>query len=154
MEYIGGIKGMNFTPISNYNSYLNSTKSFEVDSSADFENILNQQTAALQNPVQGGVTLNNIGDISAQNSVQAVTDSSPTDNFIQSFSSSVNKGLTSVSDSIDAANKAQEEFAAGGNVSVHDVMIAAEKANLSLQMAIQLKNKLMSAYSEINNIRV
>lgn len=154
MDYIGGIEGMNFTPITNYNNYLKNTKSFEVDSSEDFENILNQQTAALQNPIQSGITLNDIGDISAQNSVQAVSDSSPTGNFIQSFSNSVNNGLTSVSDSINAANKAQEAFAAGENVSVHDVMIASEKASLSLQMAMQLRNKLVSAYSEINNVRV
>ena len=54
----------------------------------------------------------------------------------------------------DAADKAQEALAMGEDISVHDVMIAAEKASLSLQMALQLRNKLLTAYQEINNVRV
>ena len=154
MDYIGGIDGMNFTPITNYNNYLKNSKSLEMDSAGDFENILNQQTAALQNPIQGGVQLNNIDDIAVQNTIQPASDNTPAGNALNSFSKSINSGLTGVNDSILAANKAQEAFAAGENVSVHDVMIASEKASLSLQMAMQLRNKLMSAYSEINNIRV
>lgn len=154
MNYIGGIEGMNFSPITNYNNYLKNSKSFEIDSNGDFENILNQQTAAIQNPIQGGVQMNNFDEVTAQNSVQAASDSSPTGNFIQSFSNSIGSGLNSVNDSIQAANKAQEAFATGENVSVHDVMIASEKANLNLQLAMQLRNKLMSAYNEINNVRV
>lgn len=156
MEFLGSIEGMNFTPISNYNNYLKGNKSFDVDSNnMEFENILNQQTAALQNPVkiQGGVELNNFDDVAAKNSVQT-TDDASTGNFIRSFSDSVSGGLNSVNDSVQAANKAQEALAAGEDVSVHDVMIASEKASLSLQMAMQLRNKLMMAYTEINNVKV
>lgn len=154
MNYIGGIEGMNFTPIANFNNYLKNNKFLEIDSNGDFENILNQQSAAIQNPIQGGVQMNNFDEVAAQNSVQTVSETSPTGNFIQSFSNSVDKGLNSVNDSIQAANKAQEAFATGENVSVHDVMIASEKANLNLQLAMQIRNKLMSAYNEINNVRV
>lgn len=156
MEFIGGIEGMKFTPITNYNSYLKGSKSFDVDSNnTDFKNILNQQTAALQNSskIQGGIEMNNFSDAVAKNSVQSLDDTS-TGSFVKSFSNSMSSGLASVNDSIKAADRAQEALATGEDVSVHDVMIAAEKANLSLQMAMQLRNKLMSAYTEINNIRV
>jgi flagellar hook-basal body complex protein FliE len=87
-------------------------------------------------------------------SSQASFDKAPGSNFMKNFSNSINSGLTSVNNNIEAADKAQESFAMGEDVSVHDVMIASEKAALSLQMAMQIRNKLISAYSEINNIRV
>ncbi len=157
MNYIGEIGGMNFNPISNYNDYLNNTKSFDVDSSnIDFENVLNKQTASIQDPFQlkGGVELNNFDDIVAQTAVKVGENEAPTGHFMESFSNSISHGLSSVDDSIKTANKAQEALAMGKNVSVHDVMIAAEKASLNLQMAMQLRNKMITAYNEINNIRV
>lgn len=157
MEFLGGISGMNFSPISNYNNYLNKNASFEIDSSnMDFEHVLNQQTAGMQNSIkiQGGVEKNNFDDIMAQASVKATEDSASTGNFINSFSKSLNGGLTAVNNNIKAADKAQEALAMGEDVSVHDVMIATEKASLSLQMAMQLRNKMMAAYTEINNIKV
>lgn len=156
MDFIGGIEGMKFTPVSNYNDYLKTNSSFDVDSSTNFENILSQQTAALQEPmqVQGGVEMNNFSDVVAQNSVQGLNAHSATASFAKSFGNSLSNGLNSVDGAVTASNKAQEAFAAGEDISVHDVMIASEKASLSLGLAMQLRNKLLNVYSEINNIRV
>jgi flagellar hook-basal body complex protein FliE len=156
MNSISGFNNMNITPINNYNNYLNGAKAFEVDSSGDFDDILNQQTSAMQNSfkVQGGVEMNNIDDVVARNSVQQIDEASPTGNFLDSVSKSIGGGINSVNNSVEAANKAQEAMAMGEDVSVHDVMIASEKATLSLQMGMQLRNKLLSAYSEINNVKV
>lgn len=156
MDFIGGIAGMNFTPVTNYNKVLKNNMSFDVNSSMDFENILNKQTMQLQNTsaIQGGVEMNNFDDLVAQQSVKSVDSDSPTSNFMNSFSQSLNGGLNSVNDSIKSAEAAQESLATGGDVSVHDVMIAAEKASLNLQMTMQLRNKLLGAYNEINNVRV
>lgn len=157
MDFIGGIEGMKFTPVSNYNDYLKTNASFEVDSSStSFENVLSKQTAALQEPmqVQGGIEMNNISDVVAQNSVAGLNNGSATANFAKSFSNSLSNGINSVNGAVTASNKAQEAFAAGEDVSVHDVMIASEKASLSLGLAMQLRNKLLNIYNEINNIRV
>lgn len=156
MDFISPLNGMNFTPITNYNKVIKDSLSFDVNSSMDFENVLNQQTAQLQNvsPIQGGIEMNNFDDLIAKQSVNSIDANSPTTNFMNSFSSSMNGGLNSVNDSIKAADAAQESLATGGDVSVHDVMIAAEKASLNLQMTMQLRNKLLNAYSEINNVRV
>lgn len=156
MDFIGGITGMNISPITDYNKQLHNSKAFEIDSeSLDFENILNKQTASLQNPitVKGGVQVNNIDDVAAQTAVQSVSQDS-TAGLMNSFSKSINGGLNSVNSAIKSADRAQEALAMGENISVHDVMLASEKAALSMQMTMQLRNKIMSAYSEINNIRV
>lgn len=158
MEFIGGIDGMNFTPISNYNNYLKNNMAFNIDSDMSFENVLNQQQAAMQNTasVHGGIEMNTkFDDILNQNTVQSVaTDNSSAGTFMKNISSGINGGLNSVNQTMDAANKAQEAFASGEDVSVHDVMIAAEKSALSFGMATQLRNKVLEAYNELKDVRV
>lgn len=155
MDFIGGVEGMNFSPISNYNNYLKNNMAFDVDSNMDFESILNKQTSMLQNTqqIQGGVQLNNFEDVLAKSAIQGV-DNQPPANFLDSFGKSVGSGLNKANESVIAAERAQEELAMGGNVSVHDVMIAAEKASLNMAMTMQLRNKLITAYNEINAVRV
>ena len=48
----------------------------------------------------------------------------------------------------------EEDIAMGGPTSIHDAMIAAEKASLSMQMAIQVRNRILSAYTEISSMGV
>jgi len=161
MNFIGGVEGMNFTPISGYNNYLKNNAAFEVNSGTDFESVLNNQTNAIKNnptEIKSGIEMNlNFNDLMAQNSQASSTNndnSSSTGNFMKSFGNSISGGLQSVSNANHASDQAQEALAMGEDVSVHDVMIAAEKSNLSMQMALQLRNKLMSAYTEINSVRV
>jgi flagellar hook-basal body complex protein FliE len=64
--------------------------------------------------------------------------------------------------SIDQVNQTQqdakqmtEEFASGDpNANLHEVMIALQKANVSFQEMVQVRNKLVSAYQDIMNIQV
>lgn len=155
MEFINGINGMNLNPITNYNNYLNKTNALNVDiDSMDFEKVLNQQSMAMQEPLQGGIQMNKIGDVAVQHTIQPMSDSVTTGDVLGNFSKAVNGGLNMVNNNVMAADRAQEAFAAGENVSVHDVMIAAEKSALSMQLATQLRNKLTAAYTELNNVRV
>ena len=56
--------------------------------------------------------------------------------------------------SVFPSERAEEILATGGDISAHEVMIAAEKSNLSLQMAVQIRNRLINAYTEINTMQV
>lgn len=160
MEYLGQVEGLKFTPISNYNSYLKNNVSFDINSNMDFENILNSQKAAFDNSsqIKGGVEINNFNDVLTRSSIEAASLNNNLKNasghFLDNFGNAIGGGLSSVNESINAANKAQEALAMGEDVSVHDVMIASEKASLNLNMATQIRNKLISAYTEINNVRV
>ena len=61
----------------------------------------------------------------------------------------------SASASEKAASDASSRFAAGDpNVGIHEVMIAAEKANIAVRYATTLKNKLLDAYRELMNTQV
>lgn len=52
------------------------------------------------------------------------------------------------------ANEAAAKLAAGQPVELHDVMIAMEQADLSLRMVLQVRNKLVEAYQEIQRMQV
>ena len=64
--------------------------------------------------------------------------------------------------SIDQVNETQQQaetmaanFAAGDNSqNLHEVMISLQKANLSFQEMVQVRNKLVSAYNDIMNMQV
>ncbi len=52
------------------------------------------------------------------------------------------------------AEKAIEDLAAGRRDDVSSVMIAKEKADMAFKMLLQVRNKLMDAYTEIKDVRV
>lgn len=53
------------------------------------------------------------------------------------------------------ARKMAEDFSSGQNdVNLQDVMINLQKASLSFQQMVQVRNKLVSAYHDIMNIQV
>lgn len=64
--------------------------------------------------------------------------------------------------SLDQVNGAQEKAAQLGkkftlgddSVSLSDVMIASQKANIGFQATVQVRNKLVSAYHDIMNMQV
>ncbi|PJI09864.1 MULTISPECIES: flagellar hook-basal body complex protein FliE [Clostridium] len=54
---------------------------------------------------------------------------------------------------IDADNTTNQ-FVEGDNVDVHKVMLSTEEAKLSLELAIQVRNKLVDAYQELNRMQL
>ena len=63
---------------------------------------------------------------------------------------------------IEQVNQTQQQaedmaakFAAGDNsANLHEVMISLQKANLSFQEMVQVRNKLLTAYQDVMNIQV
>lgn len=47
------------------------------------------------------------------------------------------------------ADQLQQAMAAGENVDVTQVVVAAERAQMSMQLATQMRNQLVSAYNEL-----
>lgn len=52
------------------------------------------------------------------------------------------------------ANRAVEALAAGEEVSPAEVLIAVQKADLAFRLMMQIRNKLVQVYQELQNIRV
>lgn len=63
--------------------------------------------------------------------------------------------LAEARDREDLAVQMTDKFAAGDpEVGIHEVMIAAEEANISLRFATTLKNKAVEAYRELMSTQV
>lgn len=52
------------------------------------------------------------------------------------------------------AKESIRELASGDNVSIHGTMIALEKADISLRLATQVRNKAVEAYKEVMQMQV
>ena len=140
-----------------------------------FDNILNGKMQEMSNLPQGpiintgiqmNVGLENMG-ISPIERLDNVTQpqessmdsnkkrsNSPVENMANDIGNAFSKSLNDVNASQNATYEAAETFASGGYISVHEVMLASQKANLTMQMALQMRNRLINAYNEIYNVRV
>lgn len=70
------------------------------------------------------------------------------------FAATIGDGLASVNQSVTAADAATRALAAGEDIPVHDVMIALEEARVDMQMVVQVRNRLLSAYHDIVTMQV
>ncbi len=72
-----------------------------------------------------------------------------------SFSGALKQMLDTVNEQQQKADSLSKRFAIGDDsVNLSDVMIERQKASLSLQATVQVRNKLVSAYHEIMNMQV
>lgn len=70
------------------------------------------------------------------------------------FSDLINEQIQKLNESQINADNMTEAFIKGDVDDLHAVLIATEEARLSLDLAIQVRNKLVEAYKEINNIQL
>jgi flagellar hook-basal body complex protein FliE len=71
-----------------------------------------------------------------------------------SFSEVLSHAIEQVNTDQLQADKMTEALAAGKAPDLHTVMITAEKATLSFQMAVQVRNKAVEAYQEIMRMQM
>ena len=83
----------------------------------------------------------------------SLTPSSPSTKV--EFSAALKSALSQISDYQSKSEELGKKFALGdNNVGLSDVMMAGQKASISLQSALQVRNKLVSAYQSIMNMQV
>ncbi len=107
-------------------------------------------TGATAGPATGASGLSGLSGMTGAGRAGGVNESTKV-----SFSDSLKKMLDSVNDQQSKADDMSKRFALGDdNVNLSDVMIERQKASLSLQATVQVRNKLVSAYHEIMNMQV
>ncbi len=71
------------------------------------------------------------------------------------FANLIQQSLAAVNDTQAQAESAAHQYQLGqNNVSLEDAMISMQKANISFQTTVQVRNKLVSAYNDIMNMQV
>ncbi|NLU16714.1 MAG: flagellar hook-basal body complex protein FliE [Serratia liquefaciens] len=72
-----------------------------------------------------------------------------------SFASELKAAIGKISDTQQAARKQAQDFEVGApGISLNDVMVDLQKSSISLQLGVQVRNKLVSAYQEVMNMPV
>lgn len=71
-----------------------------------------------------------------------------------SFMDMLKEKLDDVNEKQIKADEATEAFISGDDVDIHELMLITEEAKMSLQLAVQVRNKLVEAYQEINRMQL
>jgi flagellar hook-basal body complex protein FliE len=64
------------------------------------------------------------------------------------------EGLDQVNSMQQQADAAVEQLVTGGEVNPAEVLTTLQKADMSFKLMLQIRNKLVQAYQEVNNIRI
>jgi len=86
--------------------------------------------------------------------LRAPLNSPSAENSEKSFADTLKDAVNSVNTMQKDSDKKIEELATGKNHNVAEVMIAAEKADISLKLMVSVRNKIIEAYQEIMKMQV
>jgi flagellar hook-basal body complex protein FliE len=64
------------------------------------------------------------------------------------------EGLDQVNSMQQQADAAVEQLVTGSDVNPAEVLTTLQKADMSFKLMLQIRNKLVQAYQEVNNIRI
>lgn len=70
------------------------------------------------------------------------------------FTSILKEELNNVNDKQVENQQMVQQYINGGDVDMHDLMISSQEAKLSLQLAVEVRNKLVDAYNELNRMQL
>lgn len=70
------------------------------------------------------------------------------------FASLLIQGISKVNDSQLESQDKMEQLLSGGDVNQAEVFTSIQKADMSFRLLVQIRNKLLQAFEELNAIRV
>lgn len=95
----------------------------------------------------------NLGAMNAPIALPNVSPSLPGSGDSVSFSTVFKNAVNQVDQVNDSAAAQVNNLVQGGNADMNNVMIAVEKADVSFQLMMQVRNKIVSAYQEIEKMQ-
>ena len=100
-----------------------------------------------------GITLtaaNNVANVTGANITKKATPYEAQ----QSFSTFLKDSINSVNEAQIQSDELTNKMANGENVDLHTVMIASQKASISLSATLEIRNKVVEAYQEIMRMNI
>lgn len=96
--------------------------------------------------------INNL--VSPQGAGKVVNQPSQEGTPTQPFLDALKQAWNHVNSLQQQADQVTQAYLAGEIQDVHQVMIAAEQANLALQLTVQVRNKVIEAYQEVARMQI
>ncbi len=97
--------------------------------------------------------LNGISDLSTFNKDTATVNKTNKNETFENLFQSALTMIKNTNDMTNAAKEAEISYALGFSDNTHDLQVAQQKANLSLQYTVAVRNKVLEAYKEIMNLQ-
>lgn len=72
----------------------------------------------------------------------------------ESFVETFQKAMDNLKDTHSQSEKLMQDYASGKEVDVSEVMLAMEKATMTTELAMQIRNKLVEGYQEIIKMQI
>ena len=96
--------------------------------------------------------MNQISGLQVENNLKIMSNIQRKDDKPISFKQTLTNLLQEVNDLQVDAKQSVDKFLNGEITDVHQVMIAAEKASIGLELTLAIRNKLLDAYREVMRI--
>ncbi len=71
-----------------------------------------------------------------------------------SFADMLTRAVGSVDQTMKTSEQSIQDFAAGKTENVHEVMINMQRAQLSFQLMVEMRNKAIETYQEISRMQI
>ncbi|SFC07094.1 flagellar hook-basal body complex protein FliE [Bacillus sp. OV322] len=101
-----------------------------------------------------GINLNPGNSIFAAGNTTAAAQSATPYESQKSFASVLKDSIEKVNEAQVNSDTLTQKLANGGNVDLHQVMIASQQANITMQAALEVRNKVVEAYQEIMRMNI
>ncbi len=82
--------------------------------------------------------------------IKTAQSQSPVEKAAQTF----DQVLNSLNESQNSSDALTEQLAAGGNVDIHQVMLASEENDVNFRVAMAIRDQLVNAYREIMRMAI
>jgi flagellar hook-basal body complex protein FliE len=104
-------------------------------------------------PEEGAAKIIPSGELSQLSASALQAQSSPSAQGT-SFQGFLGDMIADVSAKQAAAGDAMKEVMTGGNIPLHQAMIAVQEASVSFQLMVEVRNKLLESYQELMRMQV
>ena len=97
---------------------------------------------------------NTINPINFLDNINGITETGTATKGVSGFSEMLKNNIQDTNMLLNRADSIMNEYTVSRTVDLHEVMIAAEEANLALSYTMQVRNKVIEAYQEMMRIQV
>lgn len=99
------------------------------------------------NPISFMTPAQSVNELNVQNQITPA-------NAQQQFSNALKEAIASVNEHQKTSDTMTQKLINGGDVDLFEVMVAAQKASVTLNTTIEVRNKAVEAYQEIMRMSV
>jgi flagellar hook-basal body complex protein FliE len=78
----------------------------------------------------------------------------PSGNVINNFGDMLKGQINHLNQLSNESADAVKSYAVGGPVEIHNVMLAMEKSSTAMQLAVQVRNKILAGYQELMRLSI